>query len=309
MTNKIIFTQDVPGEREWLSTQFPEFNNLETEFSGKWPAVPFTQDSNTLWEVPPDSLLDVSTVNCTKYKSLYQLDTSFVSSKWCEADHLLINDLKFEPQPRAKKAQVLTFSRCGTVFLESILYKKCGYDKNRQWNPLDPTADHVFLGSNDTDAELYKLVNNVQPDIFLCYRANWWAWAISVLISKHFDYYHYQDNVAWDAAEPVTITIDELDTLVREVRANWQSLCHFRTQFTHLNFYIFEFSELIKNNHLTQHRAISYNKKRLISNYDQLQTVFEALYQPKFELWQKNCIGHLQTMGCQVSTNFDKFFR
>ena len=75
MMNNIIFTQDAPGERAWLATQFPDYENLETEFGGKWPAEHFSRDRNTIWEIPPDSLLDVTTVNCTKYKSLYQQDT------------------------------------------------------------------------------------------------------------------------------------------------------------------------------------------------------------------------------------------
>jgi hypothetical protein len=302
--NKIIYTQDVPGERAWLAKKFPDFENLETEFGGKWPPVPFHNLQNTIWEIPPDSHVDISNVDCDKYKSLYQLDTKFISPKWCDSNLLLLNKLDFTAQPRAKKAQVLTFSRCGTAFLESILYGPCGYDKDRGWNKLDPRGDHAFLGGNDT--LLYNLIEKSQPDIFLCYRNNWWGWATSVLIAKIFDYFHYYDSVLWEKLKPFEILAQDLDKLAAEVRANWQSLCHFRTQFPHLNFYIIEFSELIKNADLTNHQGIEYNKKHLITNYDQAQMLFNTTHLPKFNQWQNNCLGHLQTMKCQIITNFDK---
>jgi hypothetical protein len=303
--NKIVFTQDVPGEREWLATQFPGYENLETEFSGKWPAVPFAQNHNTLWEIPPDSTMDVSAVVCDKHKSLYQLDLDFISPKWCDSSHLLLNNLDFTSQPRAKKAQVLHFPRSGTVFLESILFRKCGYDKDRGWNQVDPISDHAAMGGNDQ--VLYNLLTKSQPDIFLCYRSDWWAWALSILISKNFDYWHYLDVVDWDQLPPFEVSARDFDYLVAEVRARWQALCHMRTQFPHFNFYIFEFSELIKNGHLTDHKAINYDKKKLIANYTQAETLFKSEYLSKFQVWEKNSIGHLQTMRCQITTSFDKF--
>jgi hypothetical protein len=304
--NNIIFTQDLPGERDWLATQFPEFNNLETEFSGLWPNNLFKENQNTIWEIPPDSLLDVSTANCDTYKSLYQLDTNFVSPRWCDANKLLINQLEFSGRPRAEKAQVLHFGRCGTVFLESILFNKCGYTKDYHWRSSDPRFDHAFMGSS-SDSELYNIVEKSQPDIFLCYRSDWWGWVTSVLISKKFDYYHYNDNVDWNNLPTFQVTITDIELLADAVRANWQSLCHFRTQFPHLNFYIFEFSDLIKNNHLTEHKAITYNKKNLIQNYEEMHTLFNCTYLPKFHKWQENCLKHLQTMKCSALTNFDNF--
>jgi hypothetical protein len=304
--NNIIFTQDFPGERAWLATQFPEFNNVETEFSGLWPNNFFKENQNTIWEVPPDSLLDVSQFTVDTYKSLYQLDTEFVSSRWCDANKLLINQLEFGGQPRAEKAQVLHFGRCGTVFLESILFNKCGYTKDYGWDSSSPGPDHAFMGS-PSDNDLYNIVEKSQPDIFLCYRSDWWGWITSVLIGKKFDFYHYNDNVDWNNLPSFQVAIADIELLADSARANWQSLCHFRTQFPHLNFYIFEFSDLVKNNQLTEHRAITYNKKNLIQNYEKMHTLFDSTYLPKFLKWQENCLKHLQTMKCSILTNFDNF--
>jgi hypothetical protein len=307
MNNIVIFTQDVPGEREWIQTQFPDYENLESEFSGKWTKPWFSQDQKTIWEIPPDSDLDVSQIPCTKYKSFYQQDTEFISSRWVESNQVLLNNINFFSSPRAAKAQVLHFARCGTVFLESILYKVCKYDKDRGWNKLDPTSDHAFLGGENKD--LYAIVNQSKPDIFLCYRNNWWAWATSVLISKKFDYYHYNDNINWKELTPFSVTNQDLEILSQEARANWQSLCHFRTCFPNLNFYIFEFSDLIKHSNLTDHRQINYDKKALISNYSEMQSLFEKTYLPSFQVWEKNCIAHLTSMNCEVIRDFDKFIR
>lgn len=296
--NKIIYTQDVPGERNWISSQFPDFENLETEYSGKWSTNLFSNKQNTIWEIPPDSMLDVSTIDCIKYKSLYQLDIDFISNRWCESEQLLIRNLKFDSQPRAEKAQVLTFYRTGTIFLESILYQICGYAKG---------GDLALLASTDDSKMIYDLAKTSQPDIFLCYRSDWWEWIVSVLISEKFDYYHYDSDIDWQQLESFEILLQDFEHWANIARSNWQALCHFRTQFPNLNFYVFEFSTLVKNKHLTNHRSIKYDKKSLISNYSQAKTLFETQYLLKFQLWEKNCVRHLQTMNCQIATNFDKF--
>jgi hypothetical protein len=296
--NKIIYTQDLPGERDWLASQFLDFENLETEFSGKWPTKPFSNDHNTIWEIPPESMLDVSTVDCIKYKSLYQIESDFISHRWCDSDQLLIRDLKFNSQPRSKQAQVLTFFRNGTMFLESILYETCGYVKGE---------NHALLAAADQSKSTYDLAKKSRPDIFLCYRSDWWEWITSVLISEQFDYYHYDSDVSWEQLTSLEILPQDFEKWANIVRTNWQALCHFRTQFPDLNFYIFEFLTLIKNTHLTKHRSINYNKKNLINNYQQAKTLFETQYLSKFQLWEKNCVNHLQTMNCQIPTNFDEF--
>ena len=303
MKSNIVFTQDLPGEREWLKRCFPGHEILETEFSGKWPIEPFTQTFSAIYEIPPDSVMDVSAINVPKYKSLYRLDENFISPKWCQADGLLINGLKFGSVPKASIAQVLHFPRSGTVFLESILYTKCGYTRNKGWNSASPTSDHYQLGGNDT--LFYEMIENVLPDIFFCYRKNWWEWCVSNCISKKYGYFHHYDSVNWDSFSSFEIAQDHIEDLVRETTAVWNAMCHFRTRYPNLNFYIFEYSELIKHQQLTSHQKINYDKKQLISNYSSAKDFFESKYQSQFDRWASNSLSHLQTMNCKVLNDFD----
>ena len=301
--NKIIFTQDVPGEREWIQSQFPGYHMFESEFSGNWPSEPYQQNFDAVWEIPPDSTRGVYCVAVKTYKSLYQLDTDFVSSGWCDADHLLINDLKFVSQPHSSKAQVIHLARSGTVFLESILYHHFNYTRDRKWNPLNLKCDHHWIGGDDQI--FYNLMSRSMPDIYFVYRKNWWDWFLSLQISLNFDYYHYFDKVDWDSLLPFEITISDMEKTLSTVKGTWNHMCHFRTHFPTLNFYIIEFSDLIKNQHLTTHKAIAYNKRRLVKNYNESRELFEASYASKFDQLANRCLAHLQIMNCQVIQNFD----
>jgi hypothetical protein len=213
---------------------------------------------------------------------------------------LLINGLDFTSQPKSKKAQVLHFQRSGTIFLESILYRKCNYDKDRGWSPL---ADHARMGGDDR--LLYSVIHQSQPDIFFCYRKNWWDWFVSLLIAYQFNYYHYFDNINWEKLPSFDITKEHMEQELKQFQATWNAMCHFRTLYPHLNFYIFEFSDLIQNQHLTEHKKMHYNKTKLIKNYDDAKALFDSIYLPRFDRCATNAISHLQTMNCKVLKNFD----
>lgn len=303
MKSNIVFTQDLPGEREWLKTCFPAHEILETEFSGKWPSEPFVQSFDAVYEIPPDSSMDVSNIDVPKYKSLYSIDENFVSPRWHQANRLLINGLTFGSSPRATNAQVLHFPRSGTVFLESILYTKCNYSRSIEWNPESPESDHFRLGGNVVF--FYEMINKTLPDIFFCYRKNWWDWFVSDAISMQYGYFHHYDQVDWYSLPPFEITVDYIDKVMIETAATWNGTCHFRTLYPNLNFYIFEYSDLIQHQHLTSHTKIKYDKKQLISNYDSIKALFESKYQHQFEQWASNSLSHLQTMNCKVLKNFD----
>jgi hypothetical protein len=301
--NKIIFTQDVPGEREWIQSQFPGHHMFESEFGGKWPKNPFIQNFDAVWEIPPDSVTDLTSVSGETYKSLYQLDTDFVSPKWCDADHLLIRNLEFGSQPRSPKAQVIHVARSGTVFLESILYRHFDYLKDRRWNPRDIPCDHYWL--HDDDKIFYDLITRSMPDIYFVYRKNWWDWFVSNQICLQFDYYHYFDDVDWESLPPFEITASDMERMVEIIKSTWNSMCHFRTHFPTLNVYIIEFSDLIKHQHLTTHQAIAYDKKRLVKNYNEARELFDANFTRKFDQLANRCLVHLQNMNCHVIRNFD----
>jgi hypothetical protein len=296
--NKIIFTQDVPGEREWINSQFPGYTNFESEFSGKWPPGGISdQNTNALWEIPPDSDLDVSSINFEKIKSQYRSD-SFVNRNWCYADSM-ISRLTFKSDaPRAPHAQVMHFPRAGTRFLESILFGACGYQK----------TSHIGPSSNEEENnKTYQLLENTNPDIFINYREDWWGFASSLIISRKYGYYHSDTEPDWSKFEPFKITQEDLDLAQHESWAIWNFLCGLRTKFANLNFYIIEFSTLVKHQQLTTHSKLKYNKNLLITNYDQAKQWFYSDYLENMLTYQNKALHHLATMNCVTITNFEKF--
>jgi hypothetical protein len=299
--NKIVFTQDVPGEREWLESLFPLHENLRSEFGNTWPtAVPTDLHYPLIWEIPPESTVDVSKIAFDKIKSLYTIDDEFIANSWCESSTLLSNKLTFSHSPRSKFAHILTFTRTGTVFLEEVLYNKCGYIKKRN-HSLVPDKN------SDSSKTLYKFIEDRRPDIFIPYRTDWWEWLVSVMISRKYDWYHHYSKVEWDKLEPFDLARDDIDLLVSMVKHHWQGLCHLRTKFPNLNFYVVEFSDIIANDRLTNHRAVSYNKKLLVKNYDSMKTLFEVEYLSNFRRWERNILGHFKTMNFIFIKNFDQF--
>lgn len=306
MKNKIVFTQDLPGEREWINSQFPGFTNVETEFSNKWPeSEPTDNDDGIIWEIPPESNRNVSSLDCDKIKSLYQLDQHYISHRWTDANSILNNKLTFSSGPKSNYVQVLTFMRCATVFAESILYNKCGY-KPVADRPYDENNRyHQFMGGDDS--VVYRYVEKYSPDVFLTYRKNWWEWTISMMIGKQHGFFHGNDSVNWKDMSSVSILEEQLDFISNQVRANWQALCHFRTCCPSLNFYIIEYSDIIKQSQLTNHSKLEYDKEKLIKNYTEVKKVFDSKFLPLFTSWESNCINHLTTMGCQVIKSFDQF--
>jgi hypothetical protein len=306
MKNKIIFTQDLPGEREWLHSLYPDFTILETVYSGKWPSVfPKDSDERLIWEIPPESTIDVTSLSCEKIKSLYTLDHKFIHSRWCDSNSLIVNNLQFSNRPKSSRVQVLTFNRCGTVFAESILYKKCGYTLATDKPYDDAGSFHTFLGGNDL--ALYSTVRQTLPDIFLTYRSDWWGWASSLLIAHKFGYHHYNSDVSWETMDAITISPVELTILSAMARANWQALCHFRTIFPHLNFYILEFADIIQQSNRSDHKGIKYDKRKLIKNYDELQSTFNKDFLPQLKRWEENCVRHLIHMKCEKIRSLDNF--
>ena len=296
--NKISFTQDVDGERDWINSQFPDYVNFESEFNNRWPANGISdQHINAIWEIPPDSNLDVSSYKFEKIKSQFVPDT-FVNDNWCFADSMISNLIFESNVARAPHAQVLHFPRAGTCFLESILFGPCGYQKTKHVGPSS-----IETGNNET----YQLIENLRPDIFINYRNDWWSFANSLIISEQYGYHHYNTEPNWSSLAPFTITRSHLDMARHTARSIWNFLCGVRTKFTDLNFYIIEFSELIKHQELTDHTKLKYNKNLLIENYDEAKKWFYDDYLKIMLTYQTNALRHLAAMNCVTITNFEKF--
>ena len=189
MSNLICFTQDVPGEREWLSGLFPSHLCLETQSSGRWSTV---TDNPVIWEVPgPDYHSGIySGLDGAKVKTIFQQDlpieTLLNDTGWLDSEDLYLhNRLNFADADSAaliNQYQMFTFARCGTVFTESILQKKY------------PVIEHHYVLENNL-TRIVTACQNTQTLICLLYRRDWWSWLVSNIISENNDYYHYYSNV------------------------------------------------------------------------------------------------------------------
>jgi hypothetical protein len=297
--DKIIFTQDLPGERNWIESQFPGFVNLQSEFSGLWPtAVPSESVNNTLWEIPPDSNIDCNELPCEKILSVYQYNDKFVDARWCKADTLMLN-LDFSSSPKSDLAQVITFTRSGTVFLEKLLYGHLNYTE------LSP---HYHFNSTEKDLEVIDLIDRYKPDIFVTYRQDWWAWFTSYIIALRNEFTdpvtnkikwpHRDCEIDWENALPFDVPESEMTKVEQQIITNWNAICHLRTRFRSLNFYLSEFSEITKINLDRLDKPLTYDKRKLIRNYNDLEQKFKQTYLPKFRQYEENAIAHLKAMGC-----------
>lgn len=305
--NKIVFTQDVLGEREWLSSIFPRHKNFETEFSGLWPTkLPSDQGVDAIWEIPPDSRSIVVDCPGEKILSLYQLNLNFISRYWTQSDSFINRNIEFKRSSRSPYAQVVTFNRCGTMFLESILFNKAisRYTYNKEWVKVNqcPWTGKQSHHANILSAnpKFYDFVREDKPDIFVIYRDNWWDWFTSMIISiKYKQFWHYDSEINFDDLTPITVNDNDLNEMNSFCSSHWNAICHFRTLFPNLNFYIVNFSTLVEENQkLTSHNKVSYSKKQLIENYDQVKEIFVQNYQDIYSLYEQRSVRHLKNMNC-----------
>jgi hypothetical protein len=298
--DKIICTQDVEGERPWLESQFPKHCNLQTEFSALWPDQRLAPGNNNfLWEIPPDSKIDLDSIEFEKNFSLYQFNPEYVDHRWCQTEQLVSN-LEFGVGEKSDLAQVITFGRCGTVYLEKLLYEHLGYQK------LD---EHTAM-SLPRENPVVHMIENSRADVFMLYRKDWWEWAVSHFIarSQHTVNEHGQprwphsaDNIDWTQVSPIEIDPAQLQNLHDYVLSNWNGYCHLRSKFRDLNFYVLEFSELIQVQRKNLDTKLSYKKSNLIKNYSEIKNMFEQQYLSRFVRYQTNALAHLQSMKCRMS--------
>jgi hypothetical protein len=77
------------------------------------------------------------------------------------------------------------------------------------------------------------------------------------------------------------------------------------SRYRDLNFYIFEYSELIKHQSLTSHKRINYDKKAFFKNYDEIEEIFNQDYKNILCTWSARCINHLSKMQCKFPKTFN----
>lgn len=297
--NKVVFTRDVDGERDWINSKFPGYTNLETIHSGKW----FSNDSSTaIYEIPysDEFSSDIDFKNIETYKSLYPADEDIIliDRNWCNASNLLydITFSTFQDLPN-EFVQTFTFSRAGTEFVESLLsqhYKTLFYHYR------------INIESKNTNM-LNILKNKTDITIALVYRNNWWEWAISNIIGRQYGQVHYDNNIlGWDFAIPISLSDIDFATLETEIIHTWSFWCSLRNIFPQHDFYLLEFSDNIKRySSKTSHSRVLYDKTKLIANYQETKEKFELQFLPRWKIMEHNSVKHLLEMGCK--TNLDNF--
>jgi hypothetical protein len=210
----------------------------------------------------------------------------------------------FSTSTRSNYAQIFHFDRAGTVFLESILFNKLNYKENI-YHCIPFGSSNKNYGRVGKIEELKESIKKNSPDIFINYRKDWWGWLTSVYLSDCFGTEHYDSGRNWNELDPIFLSEMALEHLSLGSKYQWNALCSSRIVWPHLNFYIIEFSDLIKHQNLSDHKQIPYDKRKLISNYDEAKNIFEEKYLPGIRIYEKRCINHLKEMKCQEIFNFN----
>lgn len=297
--NKVIFTRDVDGERNWINKKFPDCTNLETIHSGEW----YSNDSDTaIYEIPYSnefpSVIDYKTVET--YKSIYPVDDDIIliDRNWCNASNLVydIDFSTFQDLPN-EFVQTFTFSRAGSEFVESLLekrYKTLFYHQRIKIAKFNKNMVNVLHKKTDVT-------------IALVYRSNWWEWLVSMLITEPYGATHCNNNVqGWQYAEPIDITTADILLLQTDIIQTWDYWCNLRNIFPNYDFYLLEFSDVISRYaSKTTHSRVLYNKEKLVNNYHETKENFEQQFLPLWKTMEHNSVKHLLEMGCK--TTLDNF--
>ena len=297
MSNLICFTQDVPGEREWLASVFPEHRCLETKSSGLWSTV--TEDP-VIWEVPCSDYntgIDAE-INGTKVKSIFQqnlpVDVLLNDSGWIDAEQLYLhNQINFADAnlgAPVSRYQMFTFARCGTVFTESVLLKKY------------PKIEHHYVLEDDL-SRIVKECQNIETLVCLLYRRDWWGWLVSNIISEHNAYHHYDSAVDFTQLNSVEIGPAQIELYEERVKSIFNFWCNLRMCLPLHQFKLFEFADVIRQNQKsTAHKKIPYEPADFVLDHDNSKLFFESTYLPRWQQIERNCLHHLSSLKVNLTS-------
>ena len=300
--SKLIFTQDLNGERSWINSQFPGYRNLQTKHSGMWAGhSPTDPDEQNLFEVPCSDPVDC--YNSVRsfdgaYKSIYSTDIGIDDVNWVCADNIVSNLNFSHPITESTHYQAVTFGRCGTVFTESLL--------RQRYKELAP---HFAAASRDElqNNLISRISANKETAIALVYRNNWWEWITSTLIGHTHGYYHYDSVIDWSQLPSVELTDSFLKNSHHQVVSTWNLFCNLRVLFSDRLFYLLELSDTSsKHAKNTSHKKINYDKRQLISNFDSAEKKFKNTYLEEWTTMTNRCTQHLVSMGCKTDITLDK---
>ena len=301
MTINIVYTQDVPGEREWLSQQFPGFINLETVHSGLWSRVDSSVDC--LLEIPESDDLSVRDVilnwqDAKTYTSIYQPGNVLSSCRWTESSFVVYNGDFSCGSGSETHYNCFTFTRAGTVFLESLFVKK-----------YKMVEDHSMIGNSTHLQQFYDTVTNASSVVVIPYRNNWWEWITSSVISEINQpinvALHYDSRIDFNNLRKVKLNESIIENYYNMAISSWEFICNLRSCLPHRKFYVLEFSDMIsKYQSATTHKKIPYDKKSLIEDYDRIKELFDLKFKEKFKTIELRAVNHLKQMECLTDLDF-----
>lgn len=300
MKNKIIFTQDVLGEREWLRSTFPDYNNLETHSSGLWNVdFPDLSTENNLYEMSfrdPTNYNQIENSSITKIKSFYTDDYStvlFDNKNWVYSTSF-VSTANYQPWEDKPKFWVLHLARTGTVFVESLLQKH--RIKHRR---------HVGAESDSQLISVYQECKN-NPDInfVFVYRDAMWETFTSTVLAKT-NGYHHQTGFDWSSAAPVTITHDHMLDFYSVVVFTFNFWCNLRSMLPSHSFTVINGSEaFVKYRQFTNHGPVVYDKTKLITNYLDAKKQWYLFFDRRLQNIVQNTISHLSKMHCKKDLDY-----
>jgi len=300
MNNKIVFTQDTAGERNWLNSQFCNFTNLETNSSGKWETN-FPKNGNN------SQLYEIAYSDSHNLKKLLACGLDRVKSFYSNCPELAIKDNKywvcaneftstatyasFEDKP---KFWVMHIARSGTVFVETLLKKF-----------RTAHCHHTGIHPNNEVLLDYWQHAHSHPEValVLVYRPQLWEVLTSTVLAIQYGY-HHSDNFNWNLVKPIELTVKHMlhfeSVLIRTLNF-W---CNLRSLLPSHSFLLLDGSKMISNySHLVEHNKVNYNKQQLISNYIHAQNQWYDQFDSTATEMLNNAIMHLSAMNCKQNLN------
>jgi hypothetical protein len=292
----VFYTQDMPGERDWLKNQFPGIDMRETYSSNKWDnltdnsavEIPFTDNITVAKEKLGN--IDFSKTIKSVFKQLNIPELEFGDNGWMLSKDLIINEnIKFDNQHNSliNSYKLFTFGRSGSVFAESILQQQY---KQHGSHCIHPGYQNLLK-----EVECLEDTNTM---VVLLYRQNWWDWVAATSIIQKFGKFHYDTIPDLRQLKTFTLTKNKIDHLQSTQISIFNFWCNLRLKFPKKTFKLYRYEDIVDiNQHRTDHKKIKYHHSDLIENYAEVRDLFLTNYEKDWKATEELALKHLNAMG------------